>query len=229
MSVCRIVLTNGRKDYLTRTMKSFTRLMSPVDYTVIGDDSQDKEFGDWLDKEFPGAAILHHETKLGMCENIRQLWRAVPAGMEYIQHLEEDFELLKPVDLGEIQWVMAHRPVLGQIWLMRQPWYASEVAVGSVFKHLVLRDGAHGWKGMWVDRGDKILMWTECQEGIFWSHNPCLYRANMLVMRYPTAPLCEDAMARIMFYAGKRSAFWGSPDEDPYTRHIGEISSKVGY
>lgn len=227
MKVIRLVFTNGRREYLERTIESFNKNMSPVAHTIVSDDSQDIHFGAWLDDNFKGDGftVLHHSSKLGLCLSIQDAWSAIPEDgpYHYVQHLEEDFVLDRPVDLEEVCEVLFYHPHLAQIWFMRHPWYAAEVEAGGIYQHwgpenFLTKSGLHD---------GKMVYWTEHLQP-FWTHNPSVYPVNITCMRYPYPPQCEVAFRKILVWGGKRSAFWGRPTDEPIVTHIGEVSNKTG-
>lgn len=237
MQIYRIIISDGRREYFEQTAKSVFGWHNPdpgymqpdVQGTIISDDSQNPEFGEWLDSEFKGSEyiIRHHPAKLGMCAAVDDAWSCIP-DCDYVQHLEEDFILERKINLEELAYVLQRAHWLSQIWIMRQPWYAAEREAGGIYQHRIPAywgvrsiNGPDGWP----------LYWTEYNGGRFWTQNPCLYPKWLVKrkLRYPLGPWCEEQMAQWTYDQGLKSAFWGRPDEQPHAKHIGVISGKTMY
>jgi hypothetical protein len=226
----RILVSDGRKEYLEQALESFGRLMTPAPKgTIVVDDSQDAAFAEWLDATFKGPhdIVKHHPVKVGLCASMEWAWKNVPSDCEYIQHLEEDFILEQPVNMDDIIYVLERNHWLCQIWLMRHPWYAKEVEAGGIYQHRA----PQAWQVRSINNEDATpaypLYWTEYNWGRFWTQNPCVYSKRVTTRGYPMGPYCEEAVAQWMWDHGLKSAFWGRPDEFPRARHIGHISRKV--
>jgi len=228
MRVCRIIFTDGRWDYLKQTVESFHQFMSPVDLTIVNDDSQIEGYDRWIETLFPdeNLEILSHPWKLGLCKSIQTAWKSIPSGFDYIQHLEDDFVLDSHIDLYEMAYVLENNPHLSQLWLMRRPWYQAEIECGGIYKHL----GSWRFKPCSIAKTDKTeLYWTELTVP-FWTCNPSLYPVSIIKNQYPDPPDCEQQFHLYTYHVlNKRSAFWGKPDDPPVVTHIGVISNKTGY
>jgi hypothetical protein len=217
--VCRLIFTDGRKDYLSQTFKSFQeKMIADFATTFIVDDSGDPgTYGEWLEKEFGPyvSGIFHHPQRLGYCRSIKLSWSGLPDDYTHIMHLEDDFILEREVRLDEILYVLDHNPNLCQIWLMRHPWYEVEKQAGSVY----LNHGSIRWKEGFMEGPEwQRLRWTE-ERGQYWTSNPCVYPRKIVDLGWPDPPLCEQAFRAKL--GNLRSAFWGSACDPPYTRHIG--------
>jgi len=237
MQIYRIIVSDGRKEYFEQTMRSFFGFdatdhhgwMTPtVQGTIISDDSQNPEFAEWLDtmfKGYPNLLIGHHPSKIGLCASIDWAWKQVPPEVEFIQHLEEDFILEKAVDLEQLAYCLNHAHWLSQIWLMRGPWYKAEHEAGSIYNHRAPKF----WEVRSINHWDTgwPMYWTQYNAGPFWTQNPCLYSTRLIKHGYHAGPYCEEAMAHWAWDHGMKTAFWGRPDETPFTKHIGVISNKV--
>jgi len=240
VKIYRIIISAGRENYLQQTARSVFGLDNPEGHgymtpdvrgTIVSDDSQNPEFAEWLDQNFSGGNCIigHHKEKLGMCGCVDWAWKNIPDECEFVQHLEDDFILEAPVDLTQLAFVLHRVKWISQLWLMRQPWYPTEREAGGIYR---LR-GPNNWSVRSVNGPDGWpLYWTEYATGRFWTHNPSLYRYDIVKQclkengSYFNGPFCEEQMAQWTWDHGLRSAFWGRPDETHRVKHIGVHCSK---
>ncbi|HYJ21626.1 MAG TPA: hypothetical protein VEW07_06360 [Solirubrobacterales bacterium] len=112
MSVCLLVIDDGREDYLERCLESAAHNLPPMDACVMVSDP-DHELG------FAGA--------------VQAGWEGVlETGCEWVFHLESDFVFTCPVDLPKMQAVVEQFPEIAQVALRRQAWNEAEKAAGGI-------------------------------------------------------------------------------------------------
>lgn len=110
MSVCLLLISDGRDDYLARTMESLADNLPAFDEIVHVED---------------------REHELGFAGAIQEGWdRVLDTGCEFVWHQEDDFTYNRPVPLAEMIDLLRARPYLAQVCLRRQA-VGHEVAFGG--------------------------------------------------------------------------------------------------
>jgi hypothetical protein len=127
MSICLMLISDGREEYLRQTMDSAFTMLPHFDHLVHVDDSA-HALG------FDGAAR----------EGIR---RALDTGCDYVFWLEQDFTFRRYVDLAAMVKVLERFPYLAQMALLRQPWNDAEKAAGGVIEQHPASYTRVDWEG----------------------------------------------------------------------------------
>ena len=103
MSVCLLIISDGREEYLQRTLASAEEHLPSCDQVVHIDDT-------------------HHQ--LGFAGAIQAGWDRVQT--DYVFHLEANVTFNRSVPLDDMRQVLDENPHLTQIALLRQPWNRAE-------------------------------------------------------------------------------------------------------
>lgn len=111
MTVALLLISDGREDYLERTMTSADEQLPVFDQVVHIDDTA-------------------HE--LGFAGAIQAGWDRVDC--DHVFHLEQDFTFNRPVPLDLMVEVLDANPHLVQLALLRQPWNAVERSAGGIWQ-----------------------------------------------------------------------------------------------
>lgn len=231
-SVPLIVLTNGRRDCISRTIPSAREHLSGVGPTIIMDTSGDDAYGAWLVKEFTRegreTAVLHAKEAPTYWQAMQAVWgyaryALILFGVNAVAFLEDDFTFNTDVDLPELAGVLAEHPYLTQIALVRQPWFGNEHTHGGMIEALEAQgqtfqevsDGAHHW-----------IEHRACFTG-----NPSLIPALTLAHDWPSGDWSESRFGRDLFGADPRArgAYWGKRSDLPRVEHIGHERAGQGY
>lgn len=131
MKIALLVITDGRSDYLARTLTSAQELLPDVfDDRIVIDDTA-------------------HE--LGFAGAIQAGWDQI-GDADYIFHLEGDFVFNQPVPVEQMVRLLEKRPQLAQVVLKRQPWNHDERRAGGI----VEQHPADFWECF-----DGDITWTE--------------------------------------------------------------------
>lgn len=232
MSIVLLVMTDGRRDCLIRTLASFDEMVTgPVARRVIHDDSGDVDYRAWLADTLPGYELVVTPGRSGFGGAIRSAWRHLTGGTDerFVFHLEDDFLFTRPVDLDAMAAVLSARSHLAQMALRRQPWNATERAAGGVVE--VNPDA-------YVERTDQDgLRWLEHR--LFFTTNPSLYRRQLCAAGWPEGQHSEGHFGFALRERGLpwgpsgdavRFGFWGSRDEGrDWVWHIGDVRVGTGY
>ena len=229
MSVALLVMTDGRRDYLTQTLERFDEIVTgAITCRVIHDDSGDPLYRQWLRDTFPAYDVIGTPARSGFAGAMQSAWRhAEHLAERYILHLEDDFLFTRPVDLTEPASMLDSRPYLAQLAFRRQPW-------GAEVKHGGFMAMA---PDLYTEHTDGERSWVETTRN--YTTNPSLHRRELCTTAWPDG---EHTEGRYGFQlrehglpwgvAGEdvRFGFWGSMDAGrDWVWHIGETRAGTGY
>lgn len=114
MTVALLLISDGRRDYLKRTLDSAKEMLPDFDHFIHVDDAA---------------------HQLGFAGAIKEGWRRILAtDASHVFHLEQDFTFNRPVPVDAMIGVLAGHPHLVQLALLRQPWNAQERAAGGIIQ-----------------------------------------------------------------------------------------------
>lgn len=222
MSVCLLVITDGRDDVLAETMASLAAdLHGPVTRRVLYDDTGDPNHRAYLAVTYSAFEVVQHPTgRQGFGGAIRTAWAHIGTGPErFVWHHEDDFLLNRPLDLTPLMAVLDACPHLAQLVLKRQPWNPQEEAAGGIIEQ---------HPDDYTEVVDALGTWTEHRR--FWSSNPSLYRRSLTFRGWPDVEHSEGHFSLALFTdPAVRCAFWGGRADEPYVHHIGKERAGVGY
>lgn len=220
-----LVFTDGRRDCMARTMASAAEALPELDHVVIVNDCPGLDYKAWLREVFPGADHidpLPHRRGFGGA--IQAGWDALPAGTEWVFHLEDDFVFNRPVPLDDMATVLRVRPELVQMALRRQPWNDEERAAGGIVEAHPndfedrFGQGPPLWESAWLEHRR------------FFTTNPCLYRASLTERGWPQVPRSEGVFThQLLADPEVRFGYWGARSTDPWVHHIGDVRTGTGY
>jgi hypothetical protein len=132
VSVCLLLIGDGRDEYRARTLASLAEMVPPCDHFVEIDD---------------------REHRLGFAGAVQAGWELVlETGARWVFHLEADFTFNRPVDLGAMGRVLEREPLLAQLVLKRQPWNEQETAAGGIVEQ---------HPDEYLERLAGVAVWTE--------------------------------------------------------------------
>lgn len=223
VAVPLIVLTNGRRDCISRTIPSAAEHLSGTCHMTVIDDSGDPEYGRWLEEEFIGGPLNGHVLHLA---DGGGYWKAMCAVWAHARHLldflrtdavfflEDDFTFNANVDVSCLDRVLVEQPHLTQIALLRQPWFGNEVEHGGLIEALE----AQGQK--FTEATDGRHHWIE-HRAVF-TGNPSLIPRRTFAHDWPDGAWSESRFGRALFAdPAARGAYWGRRGDAPLVEHIG--------
>jgi len=214
MNIALVVITDGRKDYLTQTMRSIEQeLHGEIANRFIIDDSGDEAYHGWLVEAFgPRYIIIHHAERRGLAAAVRTAWTmALAGGADYIWHAEDDMVLTQPISVEEIAQLLDEHPGLAQMSLKRQPVNAEEIKAGGFMQRN---------PEAWHQRDGYVAHRT------LFTFNPCLIprRVAELAMRERSDGL-EAGITDTLLAHDYTFAVLGMIDDEPLIQHVGEHRS----
>lgn len=201
MSVCLLLIDDGREDYLERSLAS-------LDLSVFDE----------------RVTILDPEHKLGFAGAIQAGWDEVlTTDCEFVFHVESDFTFNSPPPLHRME-ALARWGWVTQVALKRQPWSPEEVAAGGYVA--MDADAFEEWTLTFDDGRYRYLAHRK-----FWTTNPCLYRSSLCERGWPQESESEGKFGIRLFAEDPnyRSVIWGGKFDPPAVEHIGETRAGVGY
>lgn len=222
-----IVTTDGRGEFLERTIPSWDQAEGEYVLKCILDDSGDAEYRGWLKRTFEPLGWHISITGLGRqgynaaMRRMREI--GVASGADFILHVEDDFLLNRPVNLYAITSLMANNPrTFAQMAFIRQPWYQNEVEHGGVIQALQAQ-GCH-----FDQKTDGTHHWLEHRT--VWTANPNLMPVDVARIPYPEGDWSESAFMRLLRETTSlHCAYYGRLSDDPMVTHIGEYKKGTGY
>jgi len=230
-----LVMTDGRRDCITRTLASFAEMVTgPVTRRIIHDDSADHGYGAWLSTTYPGYEVVSSGRRRGFGGAIAFAWRYLTAGSpddadldRMVFHLEDDFVFRRSVELADLAAVLDTRPGLAQLALRRQPWNEAERAAGGIVEQNPQAYEEH------ADFDGRV--WLEHRQ--FFTTNPSLYRSSLCERGWPDGRESEGHFGLGLLATGTpeaapadvRFGFWGSRDSGEWVEHIGAQRAGSGY
>ena len=178
-----VIITNGRKDCIARTIPSIEAQIKPgFVEKLICDDSGDPAYGAWLKATFPGYVVYDHK-RLGHGPAVAYaLRRAAQMEVNWVFFCEDDYEFERDVDLEALAQQMRDNPRVTQMVIRRQGWFPAEVEAGGMIERY---DPA-----LFTERSQNGSTWIEHRQ--FYSLNPHLVRRSFIAThRWPERPNSE--------------------------------------
>ena len=222
MTTTLLVMFDGRKDYLNRTMSTLNKIRG-IDNIFINDDSGDVPMSTWLVQTYGavGVTIKSSPSRSGFGGAIRNAWSELrKTDADYIFHLEQDFELTKTIDVPMMIRVLEDNENLVQLALRRQPWNDTEKKFGGI-----VESNPYAYHQRSDFLGNKWL-----EQSLFFTTNPTLYRASLMDMEWPNESESEGKFGIKLFEdPNKVTGYWGSRESGEWCFHIGDDRIGTGY
>ena len=225
MNICLTVLTDGRKQYIERAIPSWMEQYdSSISNKFIIDDSGQKDYRAWLKDHFPSFTIIPvGESRCGYSLAMSKVFSTIlESKTKYALHLEDDFVLNKPVSLENMVSVLDKNPLVSQMSIMRQPWFANEKECGGVVEALE-QQGNTDFKNMNTDGNEWV------QHSSFWTCNPSIFPSWVAKIGWPEAPWSEMKFGQNLSAKNKVFGIWGNRSDWVCVEHIGEERNGTEY
>lgn len=214
--------TSGRRDCFERTLQTFMQRVRPRPTAVyIYDDGFRTKARRYVADGFLddlGATTIEVDGKrrrVGFCEATAACWKAAASEVSigWFFHLEDDFEILRSVDLTDLAHVLSLERQVAQMALMRDAVNDVEKAAGGLYES---RRDEYERRGTGSPNA-----WLEHRS--YFTTNPALMRTSLArSFEWPTEKHCEG-----VYDHGLRRSLpdltygaWGVGT--PWVRHIGE-------
>jgi hypothetical protein len=216
--VTLLIMTNGRREYLKRTLSTLGKLHGNFSRILIHDDSGDDNYHSWL-KQFNYE--LATTNRVGFAGAMISAWQKLKEDSnEWIFHLEEDFLIMDDVYVGDMINVIKHNNHIKEIVLLRQPIGGRERRKGGII-------ASH--PEQYEDKTDGTNYWLEHR--VNFSCNPCVYKKSLIYeYSWPNMPYSERKYGRMLFEdPNAKCAYWGKRTDPPKVWHIGDVRTGTGY
>lgn len=192
------LISDGRWEYLTRTLASLRRLNGIDEWVLVNDSGQPCP----LPVDFP---VVEHPQRRGLAAAVRSAWDyATDAGWSHLMHWEEDFTLVPEIDARELARLVDQDVTLAQVTLKRQAWSPPEVEAGGII---------HANPDLYTD-GPGVTYHQACC-----SLNPSLFPRRIFSTGWPDEN--EAGKTAELVAQGYRFAFYGQKYDPPTVTHIG--------
>ena len=129
-----VVITDGRSEFLQRTLDSLFTNVRGLGRGVMVDDSGDLVYAGWLEAKYGQQfRFIHHVTRQGLAAGIRDGWAEALVNplVEAIWHQEDDYVIPAKIDLESFAAVMQRTPDLAELTLKRDPYSSQEHVAGG--------------------------------------------------------------------------------------------------
>lgn len=231
MSIVLLVMTDGRRDYLARTLARFDEMVTgPITRRVIHDDTGDPEQWGWLSSNYPDYDLVLAPGRSGFGGAIQSAWRYLTeqCDEQWVLHCEDDFLFERPVDLADLIALSEDQPHLAQVAFRRQAW-------GAEVEHGGFMEMAPDW---YRERSDGKRSWVETRRNL--TTNPSLYRRELCKVDWPDGQHSEGRIGFLLKDEiglpwgippeGVQFGFWGSMESGrDWVWHIGDVRVGNGY
>ena len=218
--VTLLIITNGRREYLERTLSTLGKLHGNLSRILIHDDSGDEDYHNWL-KQFNYE--LAATKRVGFRGAMISAWQKLKEDSNgWVFHLEDDFLFLDDVYIDNMINVIKNHNYIKQIVLLRQP-------IGNRSREQIKGGIIASHPERYEDKTDGINYWVEHRVGF--SCNPCIYKKS-LIYEYPWPDVLhsEREYGRVLFKdPNAKCAYWGKSTNKPKVFHIGDIRSGFNY
>lgn len=230
------VFTDGRRRYIEVSLPSLIKHVRGLARIVIFDDSGDTTYGRFLARlaqqnpHRDDIEIVSWEQRRGFGGTVKSAWEWLVANdcSDWIWHHEDDFIYRYVVPTSEIAAILAARPYLQQMALLRQAWNEVEISSGGI-----IQARPEAYLPNWDDNGNQ---WREHR--VCFTTNPSLYRRSLLTASpWPnversegvyTHQLLNEGLAEIPADAIRFGYWQGRDDLTPWVTHVGQQRSTAG-
>lgn len=214
-----LIMTNGRKEYLERTLSTLDKLHGNFTRILIHDDSGDSDYHTWLERLGYEVATTN---KIGFTKAMISAWEKVKKDTnKWVFHLEEDFLIMEDIYIDNMMEVMNNYDYIKQIVLSR-----ADITKRNIKKRGIVIPAAERFK----DKTDGKNFWVEHR--INFSCNPCLYRKSLIYdFPWPNVQRSEHQYGNLLLkkYPSTKCAYWGKSTDKPKVEHIGKNRTGFNY
>lgn len=221
--IALVVMTDGRKDYLKKTIESAkNNLIGSITEQWMHDDTGDEEERNWLRKQYPDFIHIGVGPRRGFGGAYSYAWETLSASSnaQYFFSLEDDFIFNRPIPLNAMAKILDENPHLYQMALRRQAWNDEEKGAGGIIER---------WPNDFEEIRLGDLVWLEHRR--WYTTNPNLYKRSSLDRSWPTTKDAEGHFGIQLFSENPKTkcGYWGKKTDAAWVTHIGEQRSEGTY
>lgn len=213
MTIALLVITDGRKEYIHKTIESASlNLEGPMGPMFMFDDSGEELHRRWLRINFPNFELIYKPIRQGAGGAINSAWEHIKQyDFDYVFHLEDDFTFNRKIPLNDMIRVLENNSNVFQMALRRQAWNNNEIEAGGVIEQ-------------WPDKFHQQDGWISHR--MFFTTNPSVYRKLLIETRdYPDIKDSEGHFTVSIKESDPDNLFgyWGQKTDAPWVTHIGSL------
>lgn len=221
-----ITLTNGRKEYLYESRKSwYENVEGNFSSEVIVDTSGQYEYRQWLLKTYPNAKVfslskhknINNDWNIGIRDAYEYFFNiASEIDCEYIFHTEDDYVLQNKIVLEDSINILDFDTDISQVHFIRQPWTKEEKDAGGVLKYCQ----SLGFD--MIEKEKDNLFWVEHRA--YFTFGPSIYKKDICFLDRDLQINPEISITQAVFKdLKKKSATFGKIEDKNFVEHIGKI------
>ncbi len=215
------VLTNGRRDLLARSLAAFFQHVEPKPARgfLMDDGGQSRAASlpdvPSLDELLAATGIEWQydssPSPLGMCRAMAHCWHAAASSdLPWVFTLEDDFVILRPVNLLHLAEVIDAEPTLTQMALVRCPWGFEIPHGGYIAQEPSWYKRRQTGQGRWIST---VRNWANC---------PALFRTSLArEFPWPLENGCETTIGPMIRAVYPDAVFGLYGAGEPWCSHIG--------
>jgi hypothetical protein len=226
MKIAWVTLTSGRKEYFKKTRHSWhTLLDTETIEEIIVDTSGNIEYSDWLKEECPNAKIFSLDPSLvirgnwanGINQAYDYFYDVVKSiDCDYVLHTEDDYVLLKKINLKEMIDILNLDSDILQVHFIRQPWAPEEYDAGGVLKN------CQNMGFDMIEKSNGTHSWVEHRA--YFTFGPSIYKKEISLSYKKNYANPEIGLTHDLFSdQNKKTATLGRIDDLNIVEHIGVI------
>jgi hypothetical protein len=212
-NVALVVITDGRKECIERTIARFNLLvLYRFAKKIIINDSGSPEYHKYLCESYKDFKIISHKERKGLSSAIQSAWLEIDETIDFVFHLEDDFLFTEKLNINKMITILRDNTYLAQIALVRNAYYPDEIEVGGfVFKNI---DNYSQKKDFFEHKGLFTL-------------NPSIYPKTTVEIGWPDGGDEPHFTSKILkTNPDARFGFYGNIYDPPRVKHIGHIRSE---
>jgi hypothetical protein len=160
----------------------------------------------------------HHER--GFAGSIQEGWQVLQGfdpTFDYVFHIEEDFEFLRPFSIAYMAQILDQDPRLAQVALRRNAVNKPEREAGGVVE---LNPNAYTEQTTWWANEVGPIHYLE--HSLYFTTNPCLYRRELMEQGWPSGSESEGRFTQKLREQGMRFALLGARTSGVWVQHHGK-------
>jgi hypothetical protein len=187
-----IVGTYRQREHVPAALASLDEFVTGADDLVFVDDSGDIENHLWL-RQY-GRVI--DTGRVGYGGAMKMVCETAEGQESFF--LEEDFTFLSPLNLAMLSDILAARPYLAQIALLRGPHFRAERRYGGVLEAL---------RAKRVNRPKITEVDGIIEQTVTFTCNPAVWRGEVFASGWPDGKWSEDTKTKLLVSEGYKFGY----------------------
>jgi hypothetical protein len=222
-----VILGNGRKGYLERTIASWeTNMAQKPKHQAIIDDSGNQDYRSWLQNTYGDRydIVYPADHAVGQSQAVQKIFDYVKElDVTHVAYTEEDWVLFRTTNLEPIFNILNKNDNLLQMRLPRTIWY-SDYHIFDLNAGSLLLDYIKDKNSPFEFVKDIDGNWFNLKINYYaWSHNPCVFKKEYVYEPYSQVGDHEYNFGIDLMNKNPNATvgFWADNPFDGYVTHIG--------